>query len=87
MFTEEENEFYRTEPARVMQSIGVEEVNRLFQDPELELEPEFIGFLAVYADLKGLPKDFTIIDKRNLNLSTAIKTTLFIWANYIKYTL
>lgn len=62
MFSKEEDEFYRTEPAKVLQSIGREETERLFSDPELELGLDFIGFLAVYADLKELPKDFTIID-------------------------
>lgn len=54
--------FYKNETSRILQSIGSEEVSRLFKDPESELDSSFVGFLHVYVDLESISKDFTIID-------------------------
>lgn len=45
----------------LLKSIG-DEGRRLFSYPDCELDCSFIGFLESYADLKDVPKDFTVID-------------------------
>lgn len=59
---EAEKRFYSYATKDLLHSIGKDEVNRLFGYEECELEFDFVGFLYHYADLKELPKDFTIID-------------------------
>lgn len=54
---------YAKEALKLINSIGKEEVNRLFSYEYCELEFDFVGFIENYADLKEIiPKDFTIID-------------------------
>ena len=48
---------------RILHDIGSKEMQRLFSYDEEECEPDFLGFVDVYDDLKDkIPKDFTIID-------------------------
>lgn len=57
-----ENNFYERENKRLINSISKEALQKVFSYSQCELEPNFLGFLHVYADLQNLPKDFTVID-------------------------
>ncbi len=46
----------------MINSISKEALQKVFSYSQCELEPDFLGFLHVYADLQNLPKDFTVID-------------------------
>lgn len=53
---------FMEETKKLLADIGKEEAKRLFSYEYCEVGTSFVGFLENYADLKELPKDFTIID-------------------------
>lgn len=73
-------EFYKRETQNLLESIGDERVNELFSYEFCEMEQDFVGFINNYADLKALPRDFTIID---IGCNQAFQADYF--KNHAKY--
>lgn len=70
---EYDNQWYDEESKRFWQT-HKDEIHRIFQWKENELEHDFLGFLHVYAPYVNIPKDFVILD---LGCYTGIQAAYF----------
>ena len=60
---------------KILSEVDKKQLNKIFSFPEMELEPDFLGFLEVYQELaKRIPKRFAIVD---LGCNHAFQAWLF----------
>lgn len=60
---------------KILSEIDKTQLNKIFSYPEMELEPDFLGFLEVYQELaKKIPKRFAVVD---LGCNHAFQAWLF----------